>query len=388
MRVLVLHSRYLSGPVSGENRVVDDETALLREHGHEVVAWTPSPEELRGSAHAGVRTIWSPDAMRHVGSLVRDHRPDVVHVHNLYPSLSPAALRAIPDGTAVVMTLHNYRYACLPGTFVLDGAICEDCLGRVPWRGVTRACFRDSRIASAALATSIVLHRGVGSFGRIDRFLAVSDFMRRKHIEAGIAPDRIAVQRNFASAEERRAGAGEYFLYVGRLAPEKGLRFLLRVWERVEHPLLIVGEGPELDHLKEVAPPHVSFGGSVPGEAVPDLLRQAKALVVPSQWYEGTPRSVIEAYAVGVPVLSSNIGSLSEAVEDGVSGLLLPHDDAAAWARGVTELLDDRRNLELGAGAYASWEQSYRPDEAVRRLEAAYTAARDTHDRRRAQRTS
>ena len=375
MRVLVLHSRYLSGPVSGENRVVEDETELLRTHGHEVVTWTPSPDELSSEIRAGARTVWSPEAAARVRELVDRHRPEVVHVHNLYPMLSPAVLRAFPDDVAVVMTLHNYRYACLPGTFLLDGQVCEDCLGKVPWRGVVRGCFRGSVAASGALASSIVLHRSIGSFDRIDRMLAGSEFMRGKHIAAGVPGDRLAVQRNFAVPEARRRGAGSHFLFVGRLAPEKGLRFLVDVWRDVEAPLLIVGEGPELEELRRTAPANVTLRGPVAGSEVPELLRDARALVVPSQWYEGTPRSVIEAYAVGVPVLSSRIGSLSEVVVDGSSGYLLPRDDRRAWIQAVGALGDDRHALELGDQAYRLWTRDYRPDRAIGSLEAAYAIA-------------
>lgn len=383
MRVLVLHSRYLSGPVSGENRVVEDETALLRENGHEVVPWTPTPDELRNDLHAGARTVWSPDAMRRVRALIAKLRPDVVHVHNLFPMLSPAVLRVVPPDTALVMTLHNYRYACLPGTFLLDDRVCEDCLGHTPWRGVVHACFRGSRAASAALATSITAHRVAGSFNRIDRFLAVSDFMRRKHIEAGIPSDRITIQRNFATAEPRRTGSGEYFLYVGRLSAEKGLSALIRLWTAIPAPLLIVGEGPQLDELRALAGPNVTFRGSVPGSEVPQLLRSARALVVPSQWYEGTPRSVIESYAVGVPVLASRIGSLAEVVEDGVSGHLLALGDEAAWTRAIRSMLDDRHTQELGDEAYRLWERDYRPERAIGSLVASYETA---IERRRARR--
>ncbi len=382
MRVLVLHSRYLSGPVSGENRVVEDETALLRERGHEVHAWTPSPVEL-GNLEAGVRTVWSTEATRRVRSLLGRIRADVVHVHNLFPMLSPAVLRKAAAEAAVVMTLHNYRYSCLPGTFLLDGRVCEDCLGKVAWRGVTRGCFRGSRAASAVLASSYVLHKSIGSFDRVDRFLAVSDFMRAKHIEAGVPADRIFVQRNFAAPAPRREGTGRYFLYIGRLAPEKGLSFLVDAWRATDAHLLVVGEGPEETRLRAAAPPNVEFRGSVSGGEVPGLLRHARGLVVPSQWFEGTPRSVIEAFAAGVPVLASRIGSLAEVVDDGSTGYLLPPDDGTRWIEAVTRLRDDGENRRLGEGAYAAWEHGYRPEHAIEGLESSYRAAITAHAARR-----
>src|SRR4026208_191895 len=156
MRVLVLHSRYRSGVLSGENRTVDDEVRLLREAGHEVDLWSPSPESLAGAGlvRTGLLAVVSRRSASHVAELIRRHRPDVVHCHNLFPLLSPAILRAATKAPALVATLHNYRLLSLPATLVRHCAICEACLGRLPWRGVVHRCNRNSVPGSAALATS------------------------------------------------------------------------------------------------------------------------------------------------------------------------------------------------------------------------------------------
>ncbi|MDP9233048.1 MAG: glycosyltransferase, partial [Actinomycetota bacterium] len=211
MRVLLLHSRYLSGPASGENRVLEDETRLLREAGHDVGVWAPEPE-VGGSvatARAGASAIWSRGAARHVRDLVRRRRIDVVHVHNLFPTLSPAVLRAArAAGAAVVVTLHNYRLMCLPANFLRDGRPCEDCLGRFPWPGVVHRCYRGSALGSATLAASLGVHRRAGTFDAVSRFLAVSEFVRVKHVQGGIDPERIRIKPNFTRPTERRTGAG------------------------------------------------------------------------------------------------------------------------------------------------------------------------------------
>ncbi len=162
MRVLVLHSRYPTGTSSGENRVVDDEVELLRAAGHEVRLWSPSPEDGGGTSRLrlGARAVWSRPAVREVERLAAELRPDVVHVHNLYPLLSPAVLRTA--AAPVVMTLHNYRLLCLPATFLRDGRTCEDCLGALPWRGVVHRCYRGSAAGSASLAASLGMHRRWG----------------------------------------------------------------------------------------------------------------------------------------------------------------------------------------------------------------------------------
>src|SRR6266542_5678779 len=226
LRILVLHSRYLSGDASGENRVVQDETKLLSEAGHLVRVWQPAPERSAGLGllATGIGAVWSRTAAAEVRRIMQEFGPDVVHCHNLLPSFSPAVIRvAHSEGSAVVMTLHNYRLMCLPSTFLRDGHVCEDCLGHVPWRGVIYRCYRDSALGSAALATSLSLHRMLHTFDRITLYLAVSKFVRDKYIEAGFPSDRVRVKSNFAWRAARREGPGDYFLFLGRLSPEKGV---------------------------------------------------------------------------------------------------------------------------------------------------------------------
>lgn len=382
MRVLILHSRYMSGQVSGENRVVQDEARLLRDAGHSVWLWSPSPE-VKGRvamARLAASAVWSADAASKVRRGVANRGIEVVHVHNLFPRLSPAVLRAADDaGAATLVTLHNFRLMCLPANFLRKGEVCEDCLGHVPWRGVVHRCYRSSTLGSATLAASLSVHRAAGTLDRVTRFLAVSEFVRCKHVDAGISPERIAVKPNFAWPAEPRVGPGQYFLYIGRLSAEKGVDLLLRAWAEggIGVPLKIVGDGPEGEALRASAPAGVEFLGEVPPERVPRVLAGARAMLVPSRWYEAAPRSITEAYAVGVPVLASDIGALPEAVRVGRSGYLAPPDDAAAWAELAIRLTDDRESEKLGAGAREVWNQEFTPERAMRSLEAAYRTAID-----------
>lgn len=377
MRILVLHSRYLSGPTSGENRVVEDEVGLLREAGHEVRAWTPSVPGTSGlqMATAGMRAIWSRKAAARVRALLGERIVDVVHVHNVFPMLSPTVLREVERwGAGLVVTLHNFRFMCLPATLLRDGRVCEDCVGRIPWPGVLHRCYRSSLGASAALSTSLTLHRAFGTFRGVGRYLAVSDFVRRKHVEAGMDPDQIRVKPNFAHATTRRHGPGQYFIYLGRLSREKGVRFLLEAWGGLDAPLLIAGDGPERALLERSAPSNVSFLGTVPPERGTELVREARCLILPSIWYEGAPRSIPEAYAAGVPVIASRIGGIPEFVDHGRSGFLIPPGDQSALRQAVTRLMHDETSSELAEGAYSLWLQRYSPTEGLRGLEDAYAS--------------
>jgi glycosyltransferase involved in cell wall biosynthesis len=379
MRVLVLHSRYLSGPTSGENRVVEDEVRLLREAGHDVTAWMPSlaanPRAVELAA-AGLRTVWSRQAAARVRSILREKRIDVMHVHNLFPSLSPSVFRAAhEEGVRVVATLHNYRLLCLPATLLRDGRICEDCVGRVPWPGVLHRCYRSSSGASAALATSLALHRALGTFHSVVLYLAVSEFVRQKHIDGGILPGRIKVKPNFAWPARRRHGPGRYFLYLGRLSPEKGLEVLLRAWGDVDAPLLIAGDGPDRDRLESSAPDHVRFLGTISPARAEEVVQGARALILPSTSYEGAPRSIAEAYAAGVPVIASRLGGLPELVREGTSGVLVPPGDPGALREAAIGLLSEAASLQLGEGAHRLWLEALTPERGLRALEEAYTSA-------------
>jgi glycosyltransferase involved in cell wall biosynthesis len=373
VRILVLHSRYASGHLSGENRVVADEARLLEEAGHDIRVWAPSGEGLGGARalRAGVQAVWS----RVPADVVRDYRPDVVHCHNLFPLLSPAVLRQASGVAPVVVTLHNYRLLCLPATFVRDGRSCEDCLGRVPWRGAVYGCYRGSRAASTPLALSLALHRAVGSFDRVSLYLAVSDFVRQKHVQGGFPRERIRVKPNFVWPAERRRGPGGAFLYVGRLAPEKGIRQLVEAWRAVPAPLLVVGDGPDATQLRSSLPPNVELRRPVPPDEIPRLLASARALVFPTLAYEGAPRSILEAFAAGVPVLARSVGAVPELVENGVSGLLLQSFEAAEVAAAAERLLDDAEAERMGEAAWATWRDRYSPERGLAHLEQTYRLA-------------
>lgn len=357
--------------------MVEDEARILREGGHSVDVFSPGVGDVTGIGR--IRTaadaLWSVRASEKVEALVRRGRPDVVHVHNLFPALSPAVLRVVHERAATILTLHNYRLLCLPGTFLRDGHVCEDCLGRPPWPGVVHGCYQGSVAASGVLATSLTLHRTIGSFRRVREFLAISSFVRMKYVEAGLAPDRVFVKPHFAWSSARREGPGDFFLYLGRLSPEKGVATLLEAWRGIKAKLLVVGDGPDATSLRALAPANVEFRGPVPAELVPDLLVGSRAVVVPSVSHEGAGKVVLEAYAAGVPVLASRAGGLPEVVQDGTTGLLLPPGDPVAWERAAERLLDDAESERMGEAGWRLWKEQYGPEQGLTRLEEAYRRA-------------
>jgi glycosyltransferase involved in cell wall biosynthesis len=361
MKVLVAHSRYLS-PSSGENRVVDDECALLREGGHNVNEWTPSFARKESLVSAGIRATWSRRAYTEIRSRIREQKSDIVHLHNLFPALSPAAVSAARhEDVPIVMSLHNFRLTCIAGTFLRDEQICESCKGRLPLPGVLHGCYRGSRLASGALATSLVVHRARGTFKHVDAFLAVSAFVREKYLEAGFDASRIVVKPNFAPPANSRVGPGRHFLYMGRLSPEKGVVQLVKDWPSDEQARLVVaGTGPDRERAAAISGPNISFVGELDQDALSEVVRTARALIVPSICYEGAPRAVLEAFAAGVPVIANRIGALAEMVRHAKNGFLLG-PEGYTLHRAIAELLEDDVSIRLGQAAQATWADEFAP---------------------------
>jgi glycosyltransferase involved in cell wall biosynthesis len=196
-------------------------------------------------------------------------------------------------------------------------------------------------------------------------------------VQAGLTSARMVVKPNFCWPQPRRSGAGEYFLYVGRLAPEKDVGTLLEAWRSIRAPLILVGDGPDRGALEALAPEGVEFRGTVSPEEVTLLLKGARALLFPTRCNEGGPRSVIEAYAAGVPVIATSLGALPEMVEHGTSGLLVQPGGTDAWGEAAEALMDPGTAVRLGEGAFDRWARLHSPDRGLEELERAYRATLD-----------
>lgn len=364
-RVLLVHNGYQQR--GGEDSVVESEMALLRERGHEVELYLRHNDEVNRLSRPQLLadTMWSRQTVQDIKERVARFRPDVIHVHNTLPLVSPSVFWAADElGVPVVQTLHNYRMACLSATFLRDGRICEDCLGKVPWRGVVHGCYRESKVQSGAMATMLVLHRGLGTFRRkVSRFIALSEFGRGKLVQAGLPPERISVKPNFLEwREPPLVGAREGGLFVGRLSPEKGVDVLLQALATLPSPQVqVVGGGPLAQQVQQQLGPLAL--GLQPLPAVMGLMQSAAFLVLPSLWYEGFPRTIVEAYACGTPVLASRLGAMAEVIEDGVTGLLFTPGNVQELADKIAWALANPAAMQaMGQAARRRYETHYGPD--------------------------
>ncbi|MEU1115970.1 MULTISPECIES: glycosyltransferase [unclassified Streptomyces] len=390
MRILVVHNRYASAQPSGENKVVDQEIELLRAAGHHVELFerrsdTIAARSLPGKVAVPLLVPWNPAVRSELAARLRAERPDVVHVHNVFPLLSPAVIAACADaGVPAVATLHNYTQICPPGTLQRDGKPCTECVGASPLPAVRHGCYRNSRLATVPLAVSLSVNRRRWWTG-VERFFCISAAQREVLVAAGMPAERLAVKHNFVpEPEERRTGDGEHLLYLGRLAEAKGVRLLMAAWDElaadggVGVPLVIAGTGPLEPEVTAWAAGRddVRYVGLYDTAECRKALARSVAVVAPSTWLEAFGLVVVEAMAAGVPAVAAGHGAFVELVEDGVTGLLHRPGDAASLASRIRRIaLDQSRNREMGRAARSRYEQGFSPAVGLDRLVEGYRTA-------------
>jgi len=381
MKVLVAHNRYQAR--GGEDVVFEAEIDLLRDAGHHVETLTVSNEAITSLAARITTTLSIADnaqGKRVMAEAIDRFRPDVVHVHNFFPLLSPAVFDVCRQKRVpAVVTLHNYRTICSGGMLLRDGRICHTCLDAGHLWGVVHRCYRGSLPGSLASAYMIAHHQRRGTWTRPGlRLIALTQFARSLFVQAGFDAGRIDVKPNFMPdpGAPDPSAPRDGLLYVGRLSREKGIDVLLEAVAGTAVPLRIAGEGPEFAALKARAPANVTFLGALSRAEVFGEMAKAQALVVPSRWYEGFPMVVVEAFARGTPVIASDLGGLAEIVSAGKTGALAPPGDAAALRRKIGDVLGTPELVAAwGQAARATYLELYAPSENLRLLEGVYARA-------------
>ncbi len=361
MKVLIAHNAYQQR--GGEDAVVEAEATLLRSHGHEVTEYRRHNDELAamGRAQAALGTLWSTRTRAELATLLRTERPDVLHVHNTFPLISPSLYWAAADcGVPVVQTLHNFRLLCPQAMLLREGRVCESCVGRLPLAGVVHGCYRGSRAQTGVLSGMLVLHRALGTWKhKVHRYIALNEFCRAKFIEGGLPAARMAVKPNFVDLPAPAPLPRRGLLYVGRLAPEKGIALLAQAAALLPAgSLRVAGTGPDMALLQGL--PAVVMLGALDAAQVAQEMAQAVALVMPSLWFENFPRTLVEAYACGLPVLASRLGALAGLVNDGHTGRLVEPGAPAVWAQAMLATLQQREEMAaMGVAARLHYEDHY-----------------------------
>jgi glycosyltransferase involved in cell wall biosynthesis len=395
MKVLMVHNRYRSDSPSGENRVVDQESAALESSGHDVEHFERFSDDIETwslprRALVPLRMVWNAEARQALTTVLRQAKPDVVHVHNTFPLISASVLYSCRDERVpAVVTFHNYRQICPNGALFRDGSVCHDCLGRMALPAVRHRCYRSSALATAPLAVAAFVHRS--SWTTLpSAYVFLSNAERALFAPLGVPANRAFVKPNLvpeasASAVETAPRKEHMVVYVGRLSDTKGLPTLMESWDRYSREssnpslrLVVAGAGPLDEAVRDWSRhrPAVEVAGLLDQAACARLVAGARVVIVPSEWEETFGLVVVEAMAAGVPAVVSTRGSLPELVTEGVDGVVFEAGNAGALA-GVLREIDEfpARFERLGRRARETYEERFDPAENLEQLLSIYRFA-------------
>lgn len=389
MKIVQVHNRYkIRG---GEWTVFNHEKELLsREHEVDTIV-VDNREKLRSvldKANLIFTTHYNRESRRWVREQLLQKRPDIMHVHNFFPLLTPSIFDAARDAAVPsVMTLHNYRLIHPNGYLLHNGKIDERSVTGSAWSCVPDRVYRDSLFQTAVVAHMIEYHRKKETWKKkVDAFICLTEFAKKKFIEGGLPPDKLKVKPNFVmdSLKELYGGVPNgnresFYLFVGRISEEKGIRTLIRAWKKLgassRFKLVILGEGPlksELEHSSHDMK-NISWVGVAERSVVMEYLWKARALIFPSEWYEGMPMTILESFCMGTPVISSDIGSQKEIVTDHQTGLHFKKGSVESMIEAIT-LMDQKEELreDLGQAARKEYEMKYTPEVNYGKLLSIY----------------
>lgn len=393
MKILLAHNFYGSTAPSGENTVYLTEKELLQSRGHEIIEATRHSDEIRrqgvwGGIKGALSVPWNPFSFVRTLNTIRQERPAIMHAHNTFPLLSPAIFHAAArTATPTVLTLHNYRPVCAAAIPMRRGIPCTECIDRrsvIP--SLRYGCYRQSRLATLPLATAIALHRKLGTWKHhVDSFIVLTEFQRELMIEAGFPADRLHIKPHFypdAPTPLPWSQRDDRVIFIGRLGEEKGVRLLPPVWHEwgaEAASLEIIGEGPlrgELEVLAGEQRERILFSGQLPFSETQTRLAKAKLLVLPSLCFEGFPMVIREAFALGVPVVASDLGAMSCLIDPGVNGRLFPPGRPDGLLRAIRTLWEAPALLEkMSLAARRTYESEYGADANFAMLMDIYSSA-------------
>lgn len=394
MRILIVHSKYrIRG---GEDAVVEQEAAMLREHGHVVRVYLRSNDEIKGWkkwVRLPFSAVWSLHSAKEINDILRDFKPDVMHVHNTWMVISQSCCWVgKKHGVPVVQTLHNYRLFCPAGVFFRDGHTCEDCAEKFfPWPGIFHRCYRRSWLDSLFVASVITIHKMLKTWqNEIHVYIALSEFSKKKFIACGMKSDKVVLKPNFVDPDPGRSGCcGDYALFAGQLTSGKGIQCLLSALPLIGAlPIKIAGAGPlgkeVFKTVHSLNSSKIEFLGEKSRKEVMDLIKKSRFLIFPSQWYECFPMIIIEAFACGKPVLASRMGVMQEIVEEGRTGRFFEPGNSTDLAQKIKELFEDSKACEaMGKEARIEFEKKYSVEQNIVKLIGIYELAIKTAQRRK-----
>lgn len=382
-KVLIVHNYYqIPG---GEDTVVANEKKLLEDHGHDVIFYSRDNSELKNMSKLRkiclpFTTIFNPRTYTETKQIIKKEEIDIVHVHNTLNLVSPAVYyAAVKCGVPVVQTIHNFRLICPGATFYRDGHICEDCVEKGLICAVKHNCYRYSKAQTLICVINTMIHRWTGIYGKIN-YICLTAFNREKLLLLNkkkqiIDPQKVYIKPNFTFETTQIDQGGvqhDYYLFIGRVEEIKGVRMLLDAFaELPENHLKVAGTGIELEKYKKEATENVSFLGFLNREELGKQIDGAKAIIVPSQWYETFGMIVAEAYAAHKAVIVGDIGNIATLVDDGVTGVKFKYDSVDALIEAI-----EKAHAFMGENGYEKYVKEFSPEANYKQLLAVYEAVR------------
>ncbi len=387
MKILIVHNFHRKGSASGDDAVVERELSLLKTHGHDVMLFAKENSEIYEASpirklNLAMKIPWSWENYRSLRRLIREFRPDIIHVHNFFPLITPSVyLAAYQEGIPLIQSVHDFRFFCPAAFFFRNGEICQQCPERGLWQAVKYRCLRGS--LSQSLLATLAVKKARKLLPYISTFIVFTEFSREKLAEMGIEDERLFVKPHFLQDSSWEGNhRGEFFLFAGRLGEEKGIRVILRAWENLGLPLKIAGSGPLEEWVKSESSRlnHVEFLGFLQPRKLLEKIERAYAVIIPSIWYETFGLAVIESYSRGTPVIASRVGALADLVQDGKTGLLFERAnprDLAEKALWLWEHPEERDRM--AREAREEFEEKYTAERNYKILMEIYNKAIERH---------
>lgn len=388
MKILLIHNYYQQ--TGGEDVVVHSEKKLLQSFGHQVFLTKFDNQDIDSTISKVKNAFSLPFSNSSKNIIIKDIKkfcPDIVHVHNFFPQITPSVYDAcLKTGVPVVQTLHNFRTICASATFMRKHKVCEKCLTSSPYWAAFHRCYRNSFAGSLAVARMISYHnREMTWKKKINHFIALTNFGKEKFKEAHFAEHKISVKPNFIEVfsdsqtfshpkRERTA------LFVGRLSHEKGINTLIKAWEKIDFRLEIAGDGPLFEDYKKFESKTIKFLGQISKKKVQEKMKASSFLIMPSIWYETFGLVIIEAFANGLPVIASKMGSMEEIIENGKTGLLFEPGNPIDLANKINELISSPKLIkQMSLNAHNEYIEKYTPKQNYAMLMKIYKNAIEEH---------
>lgn len=393
LRCLLVHNRYLQQ--GGEDIVVQEEKLLLEKYGHKVKLYEIDNQQIDGilkKIQTGINITYSANAKSLFSNEIAHFQPDIIHIHNFFPLLTPSIYDAcIEANIPCIQTLHNYRLICPGALLMCEGKVCERCIQGTPYNAVLHKCYRNSRIESFAVARMVAFHRRKNTWSeKVSRFIALTEFSKSKFVAAGFPPSKIIVKPNFVNQSKSYPKTktdtdienhhldnekNNYALFVGRLSEEKGIVTLFDAWESIDMQLHVVGSGSPQESIPNKNK-RIKFLGKLSKAEVQAQMANARFLIMPSICYENLPLVIIEAFSCGLPVVASNLGAMKEIVEHKKTGLLFKPGDSVDLAEKINYLLNNPNKCnKMRINARTSYLENFTPQKNYELLISIYQEA-------------